>query len=174
MLADARHVGALRGEVWGEPWVRPSRASSRTPAGRQRASAAWGGSRPRYPSSRVGSAWKVWQRRIRDREPRVRSFLFSSKREILQGMRGSSSASLCPPSTARIARSNYKVSKSDLPKGPRGDAEPAVEQRAEPSTLAPRPGRDDRGERPAGRAELLAKRGGMWAHAASGGTGTDP
>ena len=31
-----------------------------------------------------------------------------------------------------------------------------------------------RGERPAGRAELLAKEGGIWAHAASAGTGTDP
>ena len=31
-----------------------------------------------------------------------------------------------------------------------------------------------RGERPAGRAELLTKIGGIWAHAASAGTGTDP
>ena len=31
-----------------------------------------------------------------------------------------------------------------------------------------------RGERPAGRAELLAKKGNIWAHAASAGTGTDP
>ena len=31
-----------------------------------------------------------------------------------------------------------------------------------------------RGERPAGRAELLAKEGNIWAHAASAGTGTDP
>ena len=30
-----------------------------------------------------------------------------------------------------------------------------------------------RGERPAARAELLAKKGGIWAHAASAGTGTD-
>ena len=31
-----------------------------------------------------------------------------------------------------------------------------------------------RGERPAGRAELLAKNGNIWAHAASAGIGTDP
>ena len=31
-----------------------------------------------------------------------------------------------------------------------------------------------RGERPAGRAELLAKKGGIWAHAASAGSGADP
>ena len=41
--------------------------------------------------------------------------------------------------------------------------------------LLDRAGREHgRGERPAGRAELLAKEGKIWAHAASAGTGTDP
>ena len=46
-----------------------------------------------------------------------------------------------------------------------------------PSNSSTKVSTDDdlgRGERPAGRAELLAKKGNIWAHAASAGTGTDP